>query len=85
MKPIKDELAQFKQESNRKQLETSQAISSLKVELNEAKTENKLLKQQLLKLEGYQRKNNLRIVGLRENRGENIEIAVISIFNEFLH
>ena len=84
LKPIKDELAEFKSKSERKQTENSQAISSLKKEVNDVKSENTLLKQQLLKLEGFQRKNNLRIVGLRENRGENIEIAVISMFNEIL-
>ena len=38
-----------------------------------------------MKLERYQRKNNLRLTGLSENRGETLEIVVLGIFNEFLH
>ena len=84
LKSMKDDLAQFRRKTDLKQVETSQVIASLKVELDEVKTENSMLKQQLLKLERFQRKNNLKIVGLKENKGENIEIAVISMFNEFL-
>ena len=83
-KPIKEEFAQFKRSAETEKKQTAKTLDHLKRECDLAKAENNLLRQQLSKLESFQRKNNLKIVGLSENKGENIEIAVISIFNEFL-
>ena len=84
LKSIKYDFAQLKSSAKTQQVETSQAISDIKRECEEVKAENNLLRKQVLKLESYQRKNNLKLVGLKENKSEIIEIAVISIFNEFL-
>ena len=84
LKSIKDDFAQLKTSAETQQLETSQAISNIKRECEEVKAENNLLRKQVLKLESFQRKNNLKLVGLKENKSEIIEIAVLSIFNEFL-
>ena len=84
LQPIKTELAEFQRNAQTVNDNTCSAISSLRTECEKAKAENSLLKQQLLKLESFQRRNNLKIVGLSENKGENIEIVVISMFNEFL-
>ena len=85
LKPIKEDLANFKCNVQIQKKETDQAILKVKTDCDEVKAKNKKLKEQLLMLEGYQRKNNLRLVGLPENRGENLEIVGLGTFNELLH
>ena len=53
--------------------------------INDLETENIALKQQIEKVESYQRKNNLIIIKLKESSGENLEVRVTGLFNEFLH
>ena len=66
LKSIKDDFVQLKTSAKTQQLETSQAISDIKRECEEVKAENNLLRKQVLKLESFQRKNNLKLVGLKE-------------------
>ena len=47
--------------------------------------ENEALKQHIEKVESYQRKNNLRIMRLEETKGENLEVCITGLFNEFLN
>ena len=85
MSPLQAELAEVKKDIKILKSNHEKTTTSLQQKINNLETENTALKQQIEKVESYQRKNNLRIIKLKESSGENLEVRVTGLFNEFLH
>ena len=68
LNPIKEDFIKLKEYVHTEKQETGQTISRLKTEYDEAKAENKQLQQQVLKLEEFQRKNNLKLMALQKTK-----------------
>ena len=88
MLPIKTELLQAKKDIELLKNDHERTTAKLKKEVSgkcKWKMENAALKQHIEKVESYQRKNNLRITRLKETKGENLEMCITGLFNEFLN
>ena len=59
-------------------------VHELEEGVNNLQLENKSLRQELTKLEQFQRKNNVRFMEIKENNGEMLEVTIITMLNEFL-
>ena len=82
--PLKDDLSNLKENLYQDREKNQKRIGGLQREVDELKQENSSLKKHIDKVEGFQRRNNLRISGIKENKGENLDLSVINLFNEFL-
>ena len=56
-------------------------VETTKSQLLECQTENKNLKEALLKQELYSRKNNVKIVGFKDTKPEDLEQAIVNVLN----
>ena len=53
--------------------------------VKELKEENEKLKDQIQQMEHYQRKNNLRLYNVSENKDENVEKTIVTLCNKYLN
>ena len=51
-------------------------------ELNELKSENRMLKEKWIQQKMFSRRNNLKVWGIKVERDDDIESAVLKIFHE---
>ena len=77
LQPVKENIAALEIKVNEIDNKHSERINKL-VE------ENRRLKDEIVKLEGYQRKNNIRFYGIAEERDENLDSKVVQICNQYL-
>ena len=87
LKPLAENVTELKAEINKQKEVISKSqtkVHELEEGVNKLQLENKTLRQELGKLEQFQRKNNVRFMGIKENKGELLEVTIISMLNEFL-
>ena len=82
--PVKEDISALKGIFEKRQQENCQKFDSLQEHCKQLQAENNDLKDKLNKLETFQRKNNLRVVGISETQGEMLEMRVLALFNGLL-
>ena len=60
-------------------------IAALQGDIVRLEAENKTLRAKVTKLESFQRKSNLWFVGIKEDKGELLEIKLLGLFNGLLN
>ena len=60
----------------------SSDVKVMDEELNELKSENRMLKEKWIKQEMFSRRNNLKVWGIKVDRNDDIEAAVLKTFHE---
>lgn len=83
--PVKDDISSLKASMETKQIENGSRFDKIEEHCKQLQAENNALKDKLNKLETFQRKNNLRVVGLSETKGEMLEVRVLALFNGLLN
>ena len=82
--PLKEEISSLKKTLQETKDQSDDACHQLRQDYDLLKKENESLAHQLRKLESQQRRNNLKIFGLKEEKGENLEEKVLNLFNNYL-
>ena len=85
MSPIKTGFSQVKKDIQTLKNDHESTSLNLKKEVIDLQVENEAIKQHIEKVESYQYKDNLRIIRLKETKGENLEVYITGLFNEFLN
>ena len=84
LQPLKNDINALKK-TIEKQKETHESeISALKEENQSLSEKNASLQSHLERMESYQRKNNLRIDGIKEAHGEDLDVLFVNICNNYI-
>ena len=84
IRPLKTQIENLEKALDKQKVVTEKKINNIKEDYITLKNENQILRQKLTKLEFFQRQNNLKIYGIPEERGENVDVKMVTLFNKHL-
>ena len=84
LRPLKQDLSLLKSNVETQNVKNIRDIVALQGDIVRLEAENKSLRAKVTKLESFQRKNNLRLVGITEDKGKLLEIILLGLFNGLL-
>ena len=84
IRPLKTQIENLEKALDKQKVVTEKKVNSIKEDYITLKNENQILRQKLTKLEFFQRQNNLKIYGIPEERGENVDVKMVTLFNKHL-